>query len=116
MHFAKLLITISSVVVGSHAVGVKTYAGRDCSGNEETVTVDGGRACNADLQRFQSYRENGFGPGNGQRIAFYAQSSCSQDSFLYDTYSRNGDYFQSKKCYNIDGHSPVKYAQGMKLY
>ncbi|KAH7246653.1 hypothetical protein BKA59DRAFT_512610 [Fusarium tricinctum] len=116
MHFAKLLITISSVVVGSHAVGVKTYSGRDCSGSEEDVTVDGGQGCNADHQRFQSYRENGFGPGNGQRIAFYASSSCSQDSFLYDTYSRNGDYFQSKKCYNINGHSPSQYAHEADIH
>ncbi|KAF4342856.1 hypothetical protein FBEOM_3202 [Fusarium beomiforme] len=116
MHFAQLLLTAAAAAQGSLAVGVKTYAGRDCTGNEQDIKVDGGQACNADLQRFQSYRENGFGPGNGQRIAFYAQPSCSQDSFLYDTYSRNGDYFQSKKCYNIDGHSPSKYAQGMKLY
>jgi hypothetical protein len=116
MHFSKLLLTASTAVLGTHAVGVKTYAGRDCTGNEQIVTVDGGKACDAGLQRFQSYKENGFGPGNGQRIAFYAQASCSQDSFLYDTFSRNGDYFQSKKCYNIDGHSPSKYAQGMKLY
>ncbi|KAF4987383.1 hypothetical protein FDECE_15458 [Fusarium decemcellulare] len=117
MHFSKLLITAAAVFIqGSLAVGVKTYAGRDCTGNEQILKVDNNAACNADTQRFQSYVENGWGPGNGQRIAFYSQPSCSQESFIYDTYSRDGDYFHSKQCYNINGHSSVKYAQGMKLY
>ncbi|UPL02965.1 hypothetical protein LCI18_013899 [Fusarium solani-melongenae] len=117
MHFSKLFITAAAVFIqGSLAVGVKTYSGRDCTGVEQTLKVDNNAACNPDTQRFQSYRENGWGPGNGQRIAFYSQPSCSQESFIYDTYSRDGDYFHSKQCYNINGHSPVKYAQGMKLY
>ncbi|KAH7232263.1 uncharacterized protein BKA55DRAFT_523701 [Fusarium redolens] len=117
MHYSQLLITAAALFTqGSLAVGVKTYSGRDCTGTEQTLTVDHNAACNPKVQRFQSYRENGFGPSNGQRIAFYAQPSCSQESFIYDTYSYNGDYFHSKQCYNIDGHSPVKYAQGAKLY
>ncbi|RSL57017.1 hypothetical protein CDV31_017082 [Fusarium ambrosium] len=117
MHFSQLLIASAAIFAqGSLAVGIKIYSGRDCTGNEQVLTVDHNAACNPGVQRFQSYVENGFGPGNGQRIAFYSQPSCSQNSFIYDTYSRNGDYFQSKQCYNIDGHSSVKYAQGAKLY
>ncbi|KAF4435257.1 hypothetical protein FACUT_7286 [Fusarium acutatum] len=109
MHFSQLLITAAALFTqGTLAVGIKTYTGRDCTGTEQTLTVDHNAACNPKVQRFQSYKENGFGPGNGQRIAFYAQPSCSQESFIYDTYSNNGDYFHSKQCYNINGHSPVK--------
>ncbi|KAJ9414998.1 hypothetical protein QL093DRAFT_2568320 [Fusarium oxysporum] len=107
MHFSQLLITAAAFFTqGTLAVGIKTYSGRDCTGTEQTLTVDHNAACNPKVQRFH----------NGQRIAFYAQPSCSRESFIYDTYSYNGDYFHSKQCYNIDGHSPVKYAQGAKLY
>ncbi|KAF5621052.1 uncharacterized protein FTJAE_11392 [Fusarium tjaetaba] len=101
MHFYQLIAAAALFTQGTLAVGIKTYTGRDCTGTEQTLT---------------SYKENGFGPGNGQRIAFYAQPSCSQESFIYDTYSNNGDYFHSKQCYNINGHSLVQYAQGAKLY
>ncbi|KAG8668168.1 hypothetical protein FPOAC1_007544 [Fusarium poae] len=117
MHFSQFIVIAATVFTqGSLAVGVKTYSGRDCTGGEVAVTVDGGQACSAGMKPFQSYRENGFGKKNGQRIAFYAESSCNQNSFIYDTYSYDGDYFHSKVCYNIDGHSPVKTARGIKLY
>ncbi|RGP64444.1 hypothetical protein FLONG3_9502 [Fusarium longipes] len=117
MYFSQIFVIAAAVFAqGSLAVRVKTYSGRDCTGVETDVPVDGGQACSAGMKPFQSYRENGWGKDNGQRIAFYAESSCNANSFIYDTYSYNGDYFHSKVCYNIDGHSPVKTARGMKLY
>ncbi|EMT72098.1 hypothetical protein FOC4_g10003949 [Fusarium odoratissimum] len=68
MHFSQLLITAAALFTqGILAVGIKTYSGRDCTGTEQTLTVDHNAACNP-------------------------------------------------KCYNINGHSPVKFAQGAKLY
>ena len=117
MHYSKLLAAAALFIQGSLAVKVLTYSGRDCTGDVQDLVVDHGAACDAEVvHRFQSYKENGFGARNGQRIAFYQQPSCSQESFLYDTYSYDGDYFHSHQCYNIDGHSPSHYAQGMKLY
>ena len=119
MHYFKLLTAVTAFFTqGSLAVRVLTYSGRDCTGDVQDIPVDHGAACGdgSVVHRFQSYQENGFGPANGQRIAFYSQPSCADNTFLYDTYSNNGDYFQSHRCYNIDGHSPSHYAQGMKLY
>jgi hypothetical protein len=117
MHFPKILAAVAALCVqGSLAVNVLTYSGRDCTGTVQDVKVDNNAACSTKTQPFQSYKENGWGERNGQRIAFYNQPSCSANSFLYDTYSYNGDYFHSKQCYNIDGHSPVSVARGMKLY
>jgi hypothetical protein len=117
MHFFKVLTATAAVCIqGSLAVNVLTYSGRDCTGTVQDVTVDNHEACSNENQAFMSYKENGFGKSNGQRIAFYSQPSCSANSFLYDTYSYNGDYFHSKQCYNIDGHSPVSVARGMALY
>ncbi|KAL4965972.1 uncharacterized protein BDV14DRAFT_199423 [Aspergillus stella-maris] len=116
MHFTKILAAVAALSQGSLAVNVLIYSGRDCTGTEQDVKVDNNAACSTETQPFMSYKENGFGKSNGQRIAFYAQPSCSANSFLYDTYSYNGDYFHSKQCYNIDGHSPVSVARGMNLY
>ncbi|KAH6853175.1 hypothetical protein B0I37DRAFT_1663 [Chaetomium sp. MPI-CAGE-AT-0009] len=115
MHYSKL-IAAAAFIQGSLAVRVLTYSGRDCTGDVQDIKVDNNAACDDSTNRFQSYKENGWGKSNGQRIAFYSKSSCATDTFLYDTYSYNGDYFKSKQCYNIDGHSPSKYAQGMRLY
>jgi hypothetical protein len=92
------------------------YSGHDCTGTETNVAVDNGAACHGTVPRFKSYKENGWGPGNGQRIAFYQSGTCATESFLYDTYSHDGDYFHSHKCYNINGHSVSDYAASMKLY
>ena len=117
MHFSKIITAVAALCIqGSFAVKVLTYSGRDCTGNEQDVKVDNNAACSTETQRFQSYKENGWGKSNGQRIAFYAKPSCSTDSFIYDTYSYDRDYFHSNQCYNIDGHSPVSVAQGMRLY
>ncbi|KAK3296424.1 uncharacterized protein B0H64DRAFT_461548 [Chaetomium fimeti] len=116
MHFSKVLITAAAVFIqGSLAVKALVYADYDCKGEGTDVKVDNSAACDGDVPRFRSYRENGWGPGNGQRIAFYQSGSCTTDSFLYDTYSRNGDYFKSKQCYNIKGHSVSDTAASMKL-
>jgi hypothetical protein len=117
MHFFKILTAVAVLgIQGSLAVNVLTYSGRDCTGTVQDVKVDNHEACSTKVKPFQSYKENGFGKRNGQRIAFYDQPSCSANSFLYDTYSYDGDYFHSKQCYNIDGHSPVSVARGMSLY
>jgi hypothetical protein len=117
MHYSKLLAAIAAVCIQSSlAVKVLTYSGPGCTGNVQDVVVDGGAACDGSVQPFQSYKENGWGKSNGQRIAFYSEPGCTTQSFIYDTYSYNGDYFHSGQCYDIDGHSPVHVAQGMKLY
>ncbi|KAL4886504.1 hypothetical protein BJY04DRAFT_213266 [Aspergillus karnatakaensis] len=116
MHFTSLLTLAALTLQGALAVNVLTYSGRDCTGTVQDVHVDNNEACSTKTKPFMSYKENGFGKSNGQRIAFYNQPSCSANSFLYDTYSYDGDYFHSKQCYNIDGHSPVSVARGMKLY
>lgn len=117
MHYSKLLIVaVAAFIQGSLAVRVKTYTGRDCTGAVQDLSIDNHAACDSNNNRFQSYQENGWGKNNGQRIAFYSAGSCTTETFLYDTYSYNGDFFKSKTCYNIDGHSPAKFAQGMALY
>ena len=118
MHYSKLLIAAAAVFIqGSLAeVRVLTYSNRDCTGTVQDIKVDNNEACDITTNRFQSYKENGWGKSNGQRIAFYSEAGCTEESFLYDTYSYDGDYFHSHQCYNIDGHSPEKFAQGMRLY
>ena len=117
MHFSKLIaVAAATFIQGTLAVRVLTYSGRDCTGVVQDVAVDHNAACDISTNRFQSYKENGFGKNNGQRIAFYSEPGCTDETFLYDTYSYNGDYFHSHQCYNIDGHSPSKFAQGMRLY
>jgi hypothetical protein len=117
MHFSKLLIAAATVFVqGGLAVRVLVYDGYDCTGTETDIAVDNGAACDGRVPRFKSYKENGWGPGNGQRIAFYQSGTCTTESFLYDTFSRDGDYFHSHQCYNINGHSVSDTAASMKLY
>lgn len=117
MHYSKLVIAAAAAFFQDGlAVRILAYSGRDCTGLSQDLKVDNNAACDQSTNQFQSYKENGWGPGNGQRIAFYSEPGCADDSFLYDTYSRNGDYFHSHQCYNIDEHSPSKYGQGARLY
>ena len=118
MHYTKLLIAVAAVFIqGSLAeVRVLAYSNRDCTGEVQDIKVDNNEACDASTNPFQSYKENGWEKSNGQRIGFYSEPGCTTESFLYDTYSYDGDYFHSHQCYNIDGHSPLKFAQGMRLY
>ncbi|KAF9893070.1 hypothetical protein FE257_012481 [Aspergillus nanangensis] len=117
MHFSKLFIAAAAVFVqGSLAVRILAYSGPDCTGEVQDLAVDNNAACDTSTNKFQSYKENGWGKSNGQRIAFYSEPGCTTQSFLYDTYSYDGDFFHSHQCYNIDGHAAVRYAQGANLY
>ncbi|KAL4895182.1 hypothetical protein BDV59DRAFT_174609 [Aspergillus ambiguus] len=104
MHYSKILIASAAFIQGSLSTGILVYSGRDCTGSATARTVDSG-VCTGPLPVFRSYRENGWGP-KGKRISFYGSGTCTGETFLYDTWSNNGDYFQSRQCYNIDGHSP----------
>ncbi|KAH7387000.1 hypothetical protein DE146DRAFT_666322 [Phaeosphaeria sp. MPI-PUGE-AT-0046c] len=116
MHYSKLLLVAAAMCQQGLAVGILAYSGLNCEGLEQALIVDHNQACQQSTNQFQSYKENGFGPKNGQRIAFYTESGCTQDTFIYDTFSNNGDYFHSHQCYNIHDHSPAKFAQGARLY
>jgi hypothetical protein len=103
MHYFKILIASAALFQGGLSTGILTYSGRDCTGQATQTTVKDGE-CTGPLPVFQSYKEDGFGP-HGKRIAFYGSGTCTGETFLYDTWAYDGDYFQSHKCYNIDGHS-----------
>ncbi|KAK2805923.1 hypothetical protein FQN51_008697 [Onygenales sp. PD_10] len=118
MHYSKLLIAAAAVFIqGTLAkdtpVRVLAYSNPDCTGTVQDILVDHNQACDISTNPFQSYKENGWGKRNGQKIAFYSEPGCTAEAFLYDTFSWNGDYFHSHQCYNIDGHSPAKFAQGI---
>ncbi|KAG5805267.1 hypothetical protein H9Q74_013708 [Fusarium xylarioides] len=58
MHLPQLITAAALFTQGTIAVGIKTYTGRDCTGTEQTLSVDHNAACNPKVQRFQSYKEN----------------------------------------------------------
>ncbi|KAK2766757.1 hypothetical protein FQN54_006071 [Arachnomyces sp. PD_36] len=112
MHFSKILIASAALIQGALSTGILTYSGRDCTGEETATTIEDG-PCTGPLPVFQSYKENGYGP-DGDRISFYGSGECTIETFLYDTWANDGDYFQSKTCYNIDGHSNSRTAASVK--
>lgn len=117
MHYSKVLIAAAAVFFQEGvAVRILAYTGKDCTGLVQDLGIDHNAACDQSTNQFQSYKENGWGKANGQRIGFYKDPGCADDSFLFDTYSNDGDYFHSHQCYNIREHSPSKFAQGARLY
>lgn len=102
MHLSKAL-TALTFVQGSLSAGLLLYSGRDCTGNVQEISfLDYVSGVCKSANRFQSYKENGWG-ADGYRVGFYDDRSCA--SKLYTTWARDGDYFQSHTCYNIDGNS-----------
>ncbi|CRG88060.1 hypothetical protein PISL3812_05086 [Talaromyces islandicus] len=102
MHYSAVLLTSAVLIQGALSLGVSTFSGPDCTGDQYNVYL-----ANIDtkenLPPFRSYRENGWG-SKLYRIGFYESTDCV-DNFLYDTWAYDGDYFKSHTCYNLVDHA-----------